>query len=118
MVMRGGDMELPEISYVIKQRRLELHLSLEYVAEKIGVNRSTVLRWEQGRINGLDRAHIYLLSKILYLPLETMFGLKGKVIEDPELVKEKLSLIEEINDIKNAEDIKQVSKFIKAFIKN
>lgn len=111
-------MELPEISLVIRQRRLELGLSLEYVGEKIGVNRSTVLRWEQGKINGLDRAHIYLLSKILYLPLDVMFGVKGQTIENAELVKAKLKLIEEINDIKTIEDINQVIKFITAFIKN
>ena len=110
-------MELPEISQVIKARRLELKLSLEYVGEHIGVNRSTVLRWEQGKINGLDRAHIYLLSKILYLPLDVMFGVKGVKIENADMVKAKLNLIEEINGLDKIEDINQVVKFIRAFIK-
>ena len=110
-------MELPKISAEIRKRRLELNLSLEYVAQKLGVNRSTVLRWEQGKINGLNRSHVYLLSKILYIPIETLFGLENGVVEDSELVKAKLELIEKINHIKTVEDIEKIETFIKAFIK-
>lgn len=106
-------MELPKISAEIKSRRLELGLSLEDVAKKLGVNRSTVLRWEQGKINGLNRAHIYLLSKILYIPIETLFGLDGKEVEDSRLVKAKLDLIETLNKIDNVEDLELLEKYIK-----
>ncbi len=106
-------MELPKISAEIRNRRVELGLSLEYVAKKLGVNRSTVLRWEQGKINGLNRSHIYLLSKILYIPIEVLFGLEGKEMENSEIVKARLDLIEQTNKIDNLEDLKKLERYIK-----
>ena len=45
----------------IKQRRLELNLTQPYVAEKMGVTASTILRYENGSIdntkkNGVGRS--------------------------------------------------------------
>lgn len=37
----------------IKQRRIELHLSLEQLANKLGINRSTVYRYETGSIESM-----------------------------------------------------------------
>ncbi|MDR2832311.1 MAG: LexA family transcriptional regulator [Streptococcaceae bacterium] len=50
---------------VIKQRRLELGLTLEQVGEVVGVRKSTVQKWESGMIENMKRDKIALLSKAL-----------------------------------------------------
>ncbi len=46
----------------IKQRRLELGLTLEQVGEKVGVGKSTVRKWEIGKIKNMGRDKVALLS--------------------------------------------------------
>lgn len=49
----------------IKNRRIELGLTLEEVATKVGVNKATVQRWESGLIANLRRDKIAALAKAL-----------------------------------------------------
>lgn len=49
----------------IKNRRLELKLTLEEVAERVGVTKATVQRWESGLIENMRRDKIALLAKAL-----------------------------------------------------
>ena len=54
----------------IKQRRLELNLTQPYVAEKMGVTASTILRYENGSIDNTTNAtegFSRQLRKMLYL---------------------------------------------------
>ena len=53
-----------EISERIKKRRLELGLTLEDVAEKLGVAKSTVLRYETKAIGnmGLDKLELLAVA--------------------------------------------------------
>ena len=107
------------IGSVIKNRREELGLSLEDVARQIGVNRSTIYHWEEGHnINSIKRSHIYLLSKVLYIPLEALLGLEGGETENAEVVKARLKVIDSLNSVKSKEDLEQVEKYIKVFIIN
>ena len=39
----------------VKQRRLELNLTQPYVAEKMGVTASTILRYENGSIDNTEK---------------------------------------------------------------
>lgn len=60
-----------EISNKIKTRRLELELTLEEVAQAVGVGRSTVQRWESGLIKNMGRDKIAALAKVLQIsPVE------------------------------------------------
>ena len=60
-----------EIANKIKARRLELGLTLEDVAQAVGVGRSTVRKWETGMIKNMGRDKIALLAKILQIsPVE------------------------------------------------
>ncbi|MGX5377614.1 LexA family transcriptional regulator [Ligilactobacillus sp. LYQ135] len=55
----------------IRDRRLELHLTLEEVGEKVGVGKSTVRKWEAGAIKNMGRDKIVALAKALKMsPLE------------------------------------------------
>jgi len=55
----------------IKQRRLELGLTLEQVGDKVGVGKSTVRKWEIGKIKNMGRDKVALLSIALKMsPLD------------------------------------------------
>jgi transcriptional regulator with XRE-family HTH domain len=60
-----------EIANKIKARRLELGLTLEDVAQAVGVGRSTVRKWETGMIKNMGRDKIAALAAVLELnPVE------------------------------------------------
>lgn len=54
-----------EFKEKIKQRRLELGLTLDDVANRVGVRAATVSRWESGEIKNIRRDKIKLLSDAL-----------------------------------------------------
>lgn len=56
-----------EIANKIKARRIELGLTLEDVAQAVGVGRSTVQRWESGLIKNMGRDKIVALAKVLQI---------------------------------------------------
>ena len=58
---------MSEIGYIIEQRRKELGLTLEDVAESVGVGRSTVRKWEKGMIKNMGRDKIEALAKVLQI---------------------------------------------------
>lgn len=58
----------------MKQRRKELKLTAEDVAEKIGVNRSTVFRYEKGEIEKLPIEILEPLSEILRTTPQHLMG--------------------------------------------
>lgn len=61
----------------IRNRRLELGLTLEQVGDYVGVSKSTVRKWETGFISNMRRDKIAKLAHILKLsPLE--------LVDDPE----------------------------------
>ena len=64
-----------EIANKIKNRRLELDLTLEEVAQAVGVGRSTVQRWESGLIKNMGRDKIAALARVLQIsPVELVPG--------------------------------------------
>lgn len=54
-----------ELSLKIKQLRLERRMTLEQVADIVGVGKSTVRKWETGMIANMKRDKIALLAKAL-----------------------------------------------------
>ena len=59
----------------VKQRRLELNLTQPYVAEKMGVTASTILRYENGSIDNTKKMVLEGLSEALHVSVN---GSKGK----------------------------------------
>ncbi len=53
------------IGKLIKNKRLELNLTLEEVGNLVGVGKSTVRKWENGMIENMGRDKISLLAKAL-----------------------------------------------------
>ena len=56
-----------KVAEKMKRRRLELNLTLEDVAQAVGVGRSTVRKWENGIIKNIGNDKIWKLSKILQM---------------------------------------------------
>ena len=105
-----------EIGQLLRERRLALSLSLEYIGSCCGVSKSTVSRWETGNISKIKRSHIYLLSKILFLPVETILGVEtDKKIIPANLINKRRSILEKLNKC-SMEQLNQVDKFIDTFI--
>ena len=65
-----------EIGKILKQRRLELKLTLEEVGNAVGVGKSTVKKWEDGYIANMKRDKIASLAKILQISPATIMGLE------------------------------------------
>ena len=64
-----------EIANKIKARRIELGLTLEDIAQAVGVGRSTVRKWEIGMIKNMGRDKIAALAKVLQMnPVEFVPG--------------------------------------------
>jgi transcriptional regulator with XRE-family HTH domain len=74
-----------EIANKIKSRRIQLGLTLEDVAQAVGVGRSTVQRWESGLIRNMGRDKIALLAKVLHIsPVELVPMPNAAVSDDDE----------------------------------
>ncbi len=57
----------------INQRRKELGLTLENIANHVGVSKGTVKKWEDGHIKNMGRDKIILLAEILQVsPLDIL----------------------------------------------
>lgn len=63
-----------EIKDIIKERRKQLGYTLSDVAKKVGVNPSTVSRWEHGEIDNMKRDKIHELAKALELHPDVIMG--------------------------------------------
>lgn len=56
---------MKDIKEKIKQRRKDLNLSLEEIANYVGVSKATVSRWESGAISNMRADKIQKLAEIL-----------------------------------------------------
>ena len=122
---------------LIKHRRLELGLSLEDVARALGVNRSTVLRYESKDIEKMPIDIIPPLARILQCSPEYLMGWVengpcektieipiGSHIEDYDLPKkfgemmrgnnrEKYEATKALMEVDEPGKLKTITKFIK-----
>lgn len=72
-----------EVKDIIKNRRLELGLTMKEVADACGVSEGAVSRWESGDVNNMRRDRIYALSQVLQISPLIILGIEPKP-EDPE----------------------------------
>lgn len=66
----------------IKQRRLELGLSVDEVAEKLGKNRATIYRYESNEIENLPVGTLEPLAKILETTPAKLMGWEDEELEE------------------------------------
>lgn len=56
----------------LKQRRLELGLTMKEIATAVGVSESTVSRWEAGNIVNMKKNRLVALANILQIPVSNL----------------------------------------------
>jgi len=59
----------------LKQKRLELGLTMQEVADKVGVSKPTIQRYESGIIDNMRKDKIALLAKALQVTPEFILGI-------------------------------------------
>lgn len=63
-----------EVKDIIRNRRIEMGLTMKELALKVGVSEGTISRWESGNISNMRRDKVALLSKVLDIPAEVIMG--------------------------------------------
>lgn len=110
-------MEEKKVGELIKIRREELNITQKKLAGLLGVTHSTVSRWESGYIKEIKRAQIYLLSKYLYIPIDTILGLSNETsTEDLEVVKKRISIQSKLENINDEAKLENIEKIIDALM--
>lgn len=104
-----------EISERIKKRRLELNLTLEDVAEKLGVAKSTVLRYETKAIGNMGLDKLELLAAALKCTPAYLMGWDLEKTSTGYTIKSegdvvKITLDETVSEL-SLEDLKKVLTF-------
>ena len=66
----------------IKQRRIELGLTMADVAQSVGVSEATISRWESGDIANMKRDKIVSLAKALHVSPSCIMGWDEPETED------------------------------------
>lgn len=67
-------MDNGKLTEYLKNRRIELGLSLRDVAQVVGVNASTVKRWESGEIDDMKRKRVFAYAKALQISPSVIMG--------------------------------------------
>ena len=93
-------MTISDIKEIIKNRRIELGLTLKEVATAVCVSEGTVSRWESGNITNMKRNKIAALAKTLQIPPTTIMGWEDDTQKQQEyyLNPETAKLAQEIHD--------------------
>lgn len=69
-----------DVGQIIKAKRLEKGMTQEALAEKVGVKKSAVAKWENGRVSDIKRSNLKNLSDVLGInPNELL----GDIEQDP-----------------------------------
>lgn len=73
---------------IIKNRRIELGLTMKEVADAVGVSEGTISRWESGHIANMRRDKIVALAKVLGLSPSVIMEWDGnKMISIPAVAE-------------------------------
>lgn len=79
-----------DVGTIIKQARIEKGYTQEELAEKVGVKKSAVAKWENGRVSEIKRSNLKNLSDVLGIrPTQLL----GEIEHDP------ISVANEMADI-------------------
>lgn len=75
---------MSKVGQIIKEKRLNLHMTTKEVAAKVGVSDATISRWENGEINSMRLPLAYKLSQALHSSIFDFIpeydGFSGKIL--------------------------------------
>lgn len=73
---------MKEVNEILKERRIEMNMTMLDVAKKVGVSEGTISRWESGDIANMKRDKIAALAKALSISPGVIMGW-----EEPPVVR-------------------------------
>lgn len=85
-----------ELGHKIKNRRLDLGLTLEEIENKVGVSKGTVQNWESGYIKNMKRNNIALLAEALRVSPLWVMGIEDNTEKDGFSLEEEDPSTEEL----------------------
>ena len=103
-----------ETSERIKNRRIELNLSQEELGKRIGVDRTTIAKWEAGD-NNLRQSKAVALAKALNCSVTWLMGLESKEI--PNYVPGTVEIID-LYSRATPEQRQAVLNLLRSFVSN
>lgn len=98
----------------IKQRRLEMEMSVEQLAEALGKNRATVYRYENGDIENLPTPVLEPIAKALCTTPAYLMGYEDNFEGNADLITELLKdrvLVEHLRSLIKLDDGKKQSVY-------
>lgn len=75
----------------IKERRKQLNMSADELAEKLGVSRSTIFRYEKGDIDKVPAEYMKVLSKALRATPAYLMGWENNLETDTDFIPKLMS---------------------------
>jgi len=81
-----------EIRDILKQRRLDLNLTMKELADRIGVSEGTVSRWESGNIANMKRNMVTAYARALDISPSVIMGWDNSELEDGSSAREVFEL--------------------------
>lgn len=100
-----------EISKIIKNRRIELGLTLKEVADSLGVAESTVSRYESSDIQNMGIDKIEALAKVLKCSPGYLMGWESNQLHDVNTLAAHFDGDEYTEE--ELEEIRQFAEFVK-----
>ena len=84
----SGQTDLPDTGSIIQQRRKELGISVDMLAKKLGMERSTLYRYESGDTGKIPFGGVVLLSDALSISLDELAGIKPRKTRSADSVSD------------------------------
>lgn len=83
------------VGELIRKARTEKGMTQEMLAEKVGVKKSAVAKWENGRVSEIKRSNLKNLADVLGLNPNELLGehVKEKPVTDDGLTESQRKLI-------------------------
>ena len=76
----------------IKERRKEMHMTQDELGEKLGVQKSAVAKWENGRVENIKRSVIQKMADILECSPVYLMGFEEDMPKE-ELSEDEIQLL-------------------------
>lgn len=100
-----------EIKDILKNRRLELGLTLKDIADQVGVTVPTISRWESGDIANMKRDKIVSYAKALNVSPTVIMGWEAPEQQNPEAIQT-LDYLFDMLSAKGQESLISYMKFL------
>lgn len=91
---------MSETGEQMKKRRKQLNMSADELAEKLGVSRSTIFRYEKGDIDKVPAEYIKVLAKALNTSPGYLMGWEENLETETDFIPKLMSNVNDVQHVK------------------